>query len=66
MTTPEAMASSRPHFWISCCTSMKISSTRGSMISARICRESTRGWPPPTLGTSMVSPLSTMEAMAQP
>ncbi len=66
ITTPEAMLSSRPQRWISCWTSMKISSTRGSTISARIWRESTRACPPPTLGTSMVSARSTIDATAHP
>ena len=66
MTMPEARISSIPHFCSSCWTSMKISSTRGSTISARMWRERTRGWPPPTLGTSMVSDLSTIEPIAQP
>ena len=66
ITTPLASTSSMAHFWISCWTSMKISSTRGSTISARMWRERTRGEPPPTLGTSMVSVLSTIEAIAQP
>ncbi len=66
ITTPEASSSSIPHFWISCCTSMKISSTRGSTISARMWRERMRGAPPPTLGTSMVSTPSTFLALAWP
>src|SRR5438132_12932 len=65
-TTPLASKSSCPAFWISRCTSWNNSSTRGSMISQRMRRLSTRGARPPTLGTSMVSCRSSVEPCALP
>ena len=65
-TTPAAAASSSPARARSRATRVKISSTRGWMISERMCRESWRGLRPPTDGTSMVSSSRTSAVSAQP
>ncbi len=65
-TTPDAATSSNPAFIISLFTRVMISSTRGSTISARICRDTVLGLRPPTLGTSIISSRLTMDAKAHP
>ena len=59
-------ASSNPALARSFATSRKISSTRGWMISESTWRESSRGFRPPTDGTSTVSCAGTRAVSAQP
>ena len=65
-TIPEASRLEKPVLTTSLWTKVRISSTLGSMISARVCLERTRGFLPPTLGTSMVSSFRTKEVRAHP
>src|SRR5437870_2971923 len=65
-TTPAAAASSRPALVSSRATSVKISSTRGWMISEQIWRDSSRAFLPPTEGTLMTSSSRTSAVSAQP
>ena len=65
-TTPAEATSCSPARVRSRATSVKISSTRGWMISERIWRDSWRGLRPPTEGTSMVSSSRTSAVSAQP
>ncbi len=65
-TMPAVAASWNPARVSSRATSVKISSTRGWMISDSTWRESWRGLRPPTDGTSTVSSAGTIAVTAQP
>src|SRR5207244_1732478 len=65
-TTPAVAASGNPARPSSRAMSVKISSTRGWMISERTWRESWRGFRPPTDGTSTVSSAGTNAVSAHP
>ena len=65
-TTPAVAASVKPALASSRAIRVKISSTRGWMISDSTCRESWRGLRPPTDGTSTVSSADTSAVSAQP
>ena len=65
-TTPEGIRSSSPALTSACRASERISSTRGSMISHRILRETWRGRRPPTEGTLITSSLERKRAAATP
>ena len=65
-TTPAAAASSSPALVSSRATRVKISSTRGWMISERIWRDSSRALRPPTDGTEITSSSRTSAVSAQP
>src|SRR5882724_4043947 len=65
-TAPAVAASWNPARPNSRARSVKISSTRGWMISERTWRESWRGFRPPTDGTSTVSSAGTSAVSAHP
>ena len=65
-TIPAVAASWKPALANPWATSVKISSTRGWMISDSTWRDSSRGLRPPTDGTSTVSSAGTSEVSAQP